>query len=145
MQIEYCDGFKYQLRKNFAIELQIPINESIEAPLVRLIKNGEYTSLLAIQPYFAWDGCSGPTIDDKTNMRAGLVHDALYYLMRLDLLDIDCRPLADAELERIMMLDRPKSGVGKWFGKIRAKYYRLAVEWFAEPCAKGARKVFKAP
>lgn len=35
---------------------------------------------------YAWDGCSGPTIDDDTNMRASLFHDIWYQAMSEKLL-----------------------------------------------------------
>lgn len=37
---------------------------------------------LRIMERYQWDGPSGPTIDTENSMRAGLVHDALYQLMR---------------------------------------------------------------
>ncbi len=36
---------------------------------------------LLIADGYAWDGPSGPVVDTKENMRASLVHDALYQLM----------------------------------------------------------------
>lgn len=35
---------------------------------------------------YAWDGCSGPTIDDDTNMRGSLFHDIWYQAMSEGLL-----------------------------------------------------------
>lgn len=37
---------------------------------------------LIIAKGFAWDGPSGPTIDTRNFMRASLVHDALYQILR---------------------------------------------------------------
>lgn len=131
----YCKGYKYQLREDFICQTNIFPKEDITTELVFLNRFGE----LIIRKYFAWDGCSGPTWDDSTNMRAGLVHDALYYLMRMGLLSIDWRLKVDEELSRLMIED------GAW--EIRAKYYELAVKTFAESCAteKNKRKVYIAP
>jgi len=38
--------------------------------------------LLTISEGYMWDGASGPTWDDKTNMTGSLVHDALYQILR---------------------------------------------------------------
>lgn len=38
--------------------------------------------LLTVKAGYLWDGCSGPVIDRKTNMKAGLAHDALYHMCR---------------------------------------------------------------
>ncbi len=84
--------------------------------------------LLWIKKGYCWDGCSGPTIDFKTNMRAGLVHDALYQLMRLGLLPIKYRPNTDSELRLVCIED----------GMIafRAWYFWKAVRLFGYGSAK---------
>ena len=79
---------------------------------------------------YRWDGCSGPTVDTPTNMRAGLVHDSLYQLMRLGVLPQSARVVADREFLLIMRED----GMN-WF---RRTYYYWSVRLFAR---KYARKV----
>lgn len=118
MGIKYCKGYKYQLREICFVKTNIRPDNDVRTCLVWLKKNGT----LIIFKYFAWDGCSGPTIDDKTNMRAGLAHDALYYLMRVGALDKSFRRQADDELYRLMVED----GSPKW----RARLYRWAVVKF---------------
>jgi hypothetical protein len=68
---------------------------------------------------YTWDGCSGPTRDDRTNMRAGLVHDGLYELMRLGMLDQDFRKAADETFYGILKEDG--------CAPLRAWYYYQAV------------------
>jgi len=133
--IKYTKGFKYQLREQAVFKTNITPAVNIYADLVTLYTSG----LLVIEKYFAWDGCSGPTYDDKTNMRAGLCHDALYYLMRSGKLDIKWRGQADLMLEKLMLEDGAL--------KCRASYYRWAVDKFAKSCAmtKNSRKVLTAP
>jgi hypothetical protein len=83
---------------------------------------------LIINAGYSWDGCSGPTWDDKTNMRAGLVHDALYQLIREGRLAENHRKFADEELYRICRED------GMNF--IRAWLYLKAVRNFGAGAAR---------
>lgn len=133
--ITYCAGYKFQLREDCCIQTRVYPSEVLKTELVQLHPDGT----LVIRKYFAWDGCSGPTWDDKTNARACLVHDALYYLMREGLLGIGWRDTVDDELMRIMLED------GAWW--IRAWYYKMACHLFAAPCAlaKSARKILTTP
>ena len=83
--------------------------------------------ILTIKKGYAWDGPSGPTIDTPNFMRGSLVHDALYQLLRYQLIDEEWRDEADEELRRICCEDgMPKIwarwvyiAVRKW-GKVAA-------------------------
>lgn len=83
---------------------------------------------LAIKAGYAWDGPSGPALDTPSGMRASLVHDALYQLMRMGLLPILWRKEADLELRRIARED------GMSF--TRARYWYWAVRMFATKTLK---------
>jgi hypothetical protein len=116
----YVGGYKYQSRNAMIYNVFIYPEQDIVTDLIILRSDG----WLWVSPYFAWDGCSGPTWDDSTNMRAGHCHDALYALFRMGLLDPGkWRPVADDNLHRLMVKD------GAW--KTRAGYYRWAVNHFA--------------
>lgn len=139
-KIFYHDGYKYQLHKTYSVQTNIkPLEKEVIHGFVKLGVGG----LLTINEGYAWDGCSGPTWDDRTNMRAGLGHDAFYQLFRERMLDLGWRFAADAELKRWMLEDSkivkyPK-GLG-WLGKItgpvRAWYYEKALNLFGERAAK---------
>lgn len=60
---------------------------------------------LTIKAGYAWDGCSGPTIDEPWNMRAGLFHDALYQLMREDVVSPKCQKQVDIMFRRMLIED----------------------------------------
>jgi len=75
--------------------------ETFECDFLKFDVDGNLT----IKVGYAWDGCSGPTHDDKTNMRAGLVHDALYQLMRQGVIERSCQKEADIMLRQIMIED----------------------------------------
>jgi len=82
--IKYKSGYKYQLNEEYqqTIDVVPEIDVSSEGGYVSLTKEGELT----IKKGYAWDGPSGPTRDTPNFMRGSLVHDALYQLMRNELL-----------------------------------------------------------
>lgn len=128
--IEYADGYKYQLKKDWKIEL------SIQPP--RDVNIGEWVSLstnglLKISAGYAWDGPSGPTVDTLTFMRGSLVHDALYQLMREGGLDKEVyRKEADRILREICKVDG--------MSRIRAWWVYTGVRLFGDPSADPKRK-----
>lgn len=65
---------------------------------------------LRIESGYAWDGPSGPTWDTKSSLRASLVHDALYQLIRLGKIPMKCKASADELLYTIGAAD----GMYKW-------------------------------
>jgi hypothetical protein len=117
--------YKYKLQRDY--DLPTPIK-----PPKRLAIPGEWVVLepvghLFIKANYTWDGPSGPTIDTHDFMRASLVHDAFYQLMREDLLDREHRDAADRLLEKICIEDGMRAMkaariyfIVKNFGKHRA-------------------------
>jgi len=125
-KIYYSEGYKYQLKKDYCLFIGIRPKEDIITEYVCLCKNG----LLYIKKGYAWDDCSGPTYDDKTNMRAGLVHDAGYQLLRLALLDQKHKAYFDQKFKEICIEDKML--------RIRAGYYYFAVDKFGgKSCSVG--------
>lgn len=122
--MKYKAGYKYQLAEAFVTKVNIYPPQHIGLDFIILGIDGT----LMVNKGYAWDGCSGPTWDDKTNMRAGLVHDALFQLMRNKLLDLGWRKTADDELRRLCKEDG-MSGIRAW-------YYWRAVRMFGEKCAE---------
>ena len=76
--IKYRSDYKYQLASDYRIQIPIRPAADIDTEFIRLATDGELT----VKKGYAWDGPSGPVIDTKKNLRAALVHDALYQLMR---------------------------------------------------------------
>ena len=110
--ITYRSGnWKYQLID--AVEFKIP--EFVL--LVDGVSTGHISledGILRIAAGYSWDGASGPVIDRDSTKRASLAHDALYQLMRADLVDREewKRP-ADRVFRRLCIED----GVWKWLAK----------------------------
>lgn len=97
-QVYYKKGFKYVLNRDFYTTIPLfPAltveyrNHPEDDPFIVLKSSGE----LFIRRYYAWDGASGPTIDTPSSIRASLVHDALYQLVRNGLLSPDLRGKID--------------------------------------------------
>jgi len=76
--ISYRSGYKYQLAEDFHIQTFIKPENKVNNQFISLDKKGN----LVVKSGYAWDGVSGPVIDTSNNLRASLVHDALYQLMR---------------------------------------------------------------
>ncbi len=62
--------------------------------------------LFTFYPFHWWDGASGPAIDKVSNMRASLIHDAIYTLIELSELDEKkYRKIADRVFFRFLKED----------------------------------------
>ena len=100
-KIYYQSGFKYQLTRNYVVQLDIKPVVDIHTEHLILRTDG----ILYIKHGYAWDGPSGPMVDTDTAMRGSLVHDALYQLIRLELLNQKFRKPADMEFKKICSED----------------------------------------
>ncbi len=88
--IEYRKGYQYQLATDYRIYVGIYPSDNIKTEFLSLDIDGN----LDIKSGYAWDGSSG-TIDRQTNIRASLVHDALYQLLRGEYIEEGYRDTAD--------------------------------------------------
>jgi hypothetical protein len=113
--IRYRSGYKYQLVEAYSVETEIRPDRLIDTDFIRLTPDG----LLTVKFGYAWDGPSGPALDTRNFMRGSLVHDALYQLLREELLPGSFREKADLELHRICREDG--------MSKFRAWYVLLGV------------------
>lgn len=132
MKYRSLHRWKYELVENFDYQTNIKINEPYISEFIWFTKNG----LLLIRKGYRWDGPSGPTIDTKSVMTPSLIHDALYQLIRLGVLNKEeHKPIADSILEKEILLRSTK--VDKWykyplylFDKLRSHYYYYGVKYF---------------
>jgi len=133
-KIYYKPGFKYQLTRDYQVVLPL-LGYNITTEYISLNEWG----LLTIHRGYCWDGPSGPTIDTKNFMRASLIHDALYQLLRLGLLPQSERFIADKILQYCCLEDG--------MSHIRAWYVFQGVDKFAASAAdpKNAKREQSAP
>jgi hypothetical protein len=132
--VKYRKGYKYQLHETFFHVLPFAPEKDIVTEYIKFNTDG----VMCIAKGYAWDGASGPTIDDDTNMTPSLVHDAGYQLMREGLLPSSCRKLFDKALEH-MCEERGMSD-------LRADYWYAGVHIFAADAAKPQQvEIFEAP
>lgn len=134
--IKYRSGYKYQLASNYSIKTNIKPKKKVNQKFITLTKNGNLTVLDG----YAWDGPSGPVLDTKENIRASLVHDAFYQLMRLRHLTAKRhKDKADKLFERMCVQD----GVPR----ITARIYYLGLKMGGKPSTdpKNKKKVRRAP
>lgn len=141
-QISYKAGYKYQLVADYVA--QLPSELFAGSRLGNTVRAGHYLTLcyrreLHIDRGYAWDGPSGPTVDTPSFMRASLVHDALYQMIRYEAIPATVRPAVDKLLLEICIQD------GMHPFRARAAY--KALEWFGASAAdpKNRKEVRKAP
>lgn len=121
--ILYKKGYKYQLYDSYLSCTKICPPATIRTDWIVLSKEG----VLEVSKGYAWDGPSGPTIDDRTNMRGSLEHDAFYQLMRLGLLPLEYRDWVDKRLKVTCKEDG--------MNPVRASIWETMVHLFARKAA----------
>lgn len=90
--MKYRSGYSYQLAENEYYQSDImPLGVLADTDWLALDTEG----LLTIRAGYAWDGASSPALHTPDNMRASLIHDAYYQLIRLGLIHTSCRAAAD--------------------------------------------------
>jgi len=135
-RISYRSGYKHQLAKPYSLSISIKPKQDIDTEFIKLDKAGKLT----IVKGYAWDGASGPVKDEKENMRASLVHDALYQLIRNRKLSKTAhRNKADKLFEKICIED----GVSRALARVYYLGLKVLGEPFADP--KKKKKVHRAP
>jgi hypothetical protein len=133
--IKYRSGYKYQLVEEHQVKVGVLPKNDIKTDFIELSTEG----MLIIKKGYAWDGPSGPTIDTPNFMRGSLVHDALYQLLRNELIDEEWRDEADEELRRICCEDGMPKICARWVYTAVRKWGKVA----ASPESK--KKIHKAP
>ena len=129
--ISYKSGYKYKLALPCYIQTSIrPAQKLSAGHWVSLASDG----IMAIDAGYAWDGASGAA-DTASIMRASLVHDALYQMIREGSPIV--RKEADKELYRLC-----REGGMWWF---RAQYVYWAVRLFGKVALRHDAKVRTAP
>lgn len=130
--------YKYQLMEDYSMQLDIRPQSDINLAFLSLTTSG----LLTIKKDYAWDGPSGPTIDSRNFMRASLVHDALYQLMRLNVLDYQLYRQRVDEYLREICLEDGMSPFRAWYSY---QAVRLFGEANARPCNQPEVEIICAP
>ena len=128
--MKYRKGYKYQVAEDVLFFTQIR-GYNIITKRIELHPDG----ILIIREGYACDGPSGPTVDRTENMSAAVLHDALYQLMRQELLRHLHWPEADAEYGKQM------KKCGAW--GITVKINLLGLKFMKGKCAlpKNRKKV----
>jgi uncharacterized protein DUF1353 len=134
--IEYRSGYKYQLASNYSIKSNIKPNKEVDDKFIKLDKNG----YLTIVEGYAWDGPSGPVVDTNENLRASLIHDAFYQLMRHRRITAkEYKDKADRLFKNICIDDGVPAAT--------AKIYYIGLKMGGKPSTdpKNKKKVHRAP
>lgn len=99
--MKYSAGFKYQLREDFSLLVDIHPEQDLITEWVLLNTEGRLT----LRRGFASDGPSDPAPDLPSAMRASFLHDALYSMIRQGLLAPVYKDAADKLLREICLQD----------------------------------------
>ena len=152
-KLEWTEGYKYRTSKTFWIFTNIRPFDEVQIGRITLTIEGQ----LIIDRGYSWDGPSGPTIDTKNFMVGGIVHDALYEILRCPTrpLDRKCDILRNGEEiihaathERVreeadrMLLDLVRED---GMSEFRSKYVYRGVRVGGESSAAKPRKTHVAP
>lgn len=134
--IRYKSKYKYQLVEKYEMRIPITPRDDKVTEYINLDTKGNLT----VKRSYAWDGPSGPVKDTPKNMRASLVHDALYQLMRMEKLSARTHRKTADQLFRDMC---KQDGVSKR----RASIYYWGLRKFAKPATspENKRRVHRAP
>lgn len=116
----FCEGYKYQTRKDYHIKLDIVPYQPITLPFVSMSLDGD----TIIRAGYSWDGASGPTIDTLNSMIGSLVHDVVYQLIRLNLIKEEYKIYADQVFYDILVEDG--------MSKVRAWIWKSGVATFGK-------------
>jgi hypothetical protein len=137
-RIKYRSGYKHQLVEEYSVKTRIKPRIKIETEYIILNSEGK----LSVKKGYAWDGASGPVPDTRKVLRASLVHDALYQLMRTQpdkLPREDHRGDADLLFKEVCIED----GVVKSKAKVYYFGLRKFGEKFADPSSR--KRIKTAP
>jgi hypothetical protein len=95
--------WKYSIATPFETTVKISPPSIIRADLDYIALHPDGT--LCLKKGYAWNGASGPAIDTTSWMRASLVHDALYQLIRTGRLAPHYRAYADTLMRQMCLAD----------------------------------------
>ncbi|NNF97740.1 MAG: hypothetical protein HKM93_00015 [Desulfobacteraceae bacterium] len=132
----YRSGYKYQLAEDFHIKTTIKPETDIDTQFISLDSKGN----LVVKSGYAWDGTSGPVVDTDFNLRASLVHDALYQLMRKKKISVKkCKDKADKLFRAICIKDGVLRPVAQAYYEVLKRLGKPATD------PKNAKKLKYAP
>lgn len=133
--IYYKKGYKYQLDRDYIMNVGIKPEKDISVMFISLFTDGT----LVVRNGYAWDGPSGPTVDTDTFMRGALEHDALYQLMRMNLLPRSLRNKVDRRMQKCCLEDGMMSIRAWWV------YRGVRIGGSSSASPKNIKKIYTAP
>lgn len=133
--MKYRAGYKYVLDENICVMTSVMPRTAVAMDHITLFQNGK----ICIEAGYAWDGASGPVPDTKWNMTASLVHDALYQLLRRDLLAYHFKEAVDSTFRELCI----SGGVPKC---LAWTYYKALQKFGHKAASRSAiKQVYHAP
>lgn len=151
-KLEWTEGYKYRTAKTFWIFTGIKPFDEIQIGRITLTVEGQ----LIIDRGYSWDGPSGPTIDTNNFMVGGVVHDALYEILRCPSkpLDRKCYIERDGIITHVATHDQVRAEADMilkdliledGMSNFRANYIYRGVRLGGVDSAEKPRKIHSAP
>ncbi len=113
-------NWKYDLPESETFQTRIKPGRTLKTDWITLQPDGTLT----LEAGYAWDGPSGPAVDTPNSLRGSAIHDALYQLMKLGLLDMKWFDESNREFLRWLKKD------GMWY--LRRRGWYRAVQLYGE-------------
>lgn len=138
--MKYRAGFKVQLEEDESIRTRIyPVRDIRYARHGHILITLTMDGLLTVHAGYASDLASGPTFNTKSSRRGAVFHDALYELMRQELLALEWRVPVDHLLIAVVKID----GMYAWRAWYWTKGLHLADGKHALP--ENKKPILEAP
>lgn len=131
--MKYRNGFEYQLEEDVIFALPDSFVEyTYKTWFIQLDQ-----CTLTLRRGYACDGPSGPTLDSRGGMRPAVLHDAIYQMIREEVLPSEFKAVADLLFYHGLLHDG--------MGKIRAWGWYQAVKYFGRSASIRNRDIMLAP
>lgn len=151
-KLKWTEGYKYRTSETFFIFTNILPFDEIKIGRITLTKEGQ----LIIDAGYSWDGPSGPTIDTKNFMVGGVVHDALYEILRCPTRPLDrrCDISRDGNITHAADHEQVREEADRTLRELiledgmctfRANYVYKGVRLGGVDSAEKPRKIYSAP
>lgn len=123
MSVKYKKRYQYELLDSFSFSTSFKPPSNVELKYIRIDTDGKITA----KPGYAWDGATG-AIDTKSTMKASLLHDICYQLLKLNVIPMRYRKEFDGLYYKTALQN------GMFIG--RAFYHYAAVRIFGDNALK---------
>lgn len=126
-------NYKYRLLEEYVHDTRFDFSHLIDGVNLEFI-NVTANGVITVRKGYSWDGASGPTWDTESTMRASLMHDVMYQLIRVEVISKKWQAEADILLWEIMREDSLTESPQGWWGALKNDFYKLRSNYYWQAC-----------